>query len=74
MLRPLVPQFVALIPWVLSAIKQGLAAMKTDEADHLTRLNAVIRFCKLLKMAEGLDNTMSAESICFLRTAAVISP
>ena len=52
-LRPLVPQFVALIPWVLNAIKQGLTAMKTDEADHLTRLNAVIRFCKLLKMAEG---------------------
>ena len=30
-----------------------MSAMKTDEADHLTRLRAVERFCKLLEMAQG---------------------
>jgi hypothetical protein len=42
-----------LAPTVITAIEEALSAMKTDEADHLTRLQSVERYCELLELAQG---------------------
>jgi hypothetical protein len=33
-------------------VEEALGAMKTDEADHFTRLRAVERYCELLELAQ----------------------
>jgi hypothetical protein len=37
----------------ITAIEEATSAMKTDEADHLTRLHAVKRYIELLELAES---------------------
>jgi hypothetical protein len=47
----------------ITVIQEALCAMKTDEADHLTRLRAVERLFELLELAQGkLQETAGVDS------------
>jgi hypothetical protein len=52
-LRPHIAKLQKLAWKVISVIEEALTAMKTDEADHLTRLRAVERYFELLNLAQG---------------------
>jgi hypothetical protein len=52
-LRPYHATLNQLVARVIKVIEDALGAMKTDDADHLTRLRAVERCCELLEMAQG---------------------
>ena len=52
-LRPYHAKLNQLAVKVLTVLEEAMTARKTDEADHLTRLRAVERYCELLVMAQG---------------------
>jgi hypothetical protein len=52
-LRPFRAKLTQLASTAIKVVKEAFSAMKTDEADHFTRLRAVERYCDLLKMAQG---------------------
>src|ERR1039457_4394156 len=54
-LRPHIAKLLQLMPKALAVIEEGMSAMKKDRVNHLTRLRAVERFCKLLEMAQGQE-------------------
>ena len=56
-LRPYHATLDRLATKVITVIEEALSAMKTDEADHLTRLRAVERYCELLELAQGGKHT-----------------
>src|ERR1035441_9167628 len=54
-LRPHIAKLLQFMPKALAVIEEGMSAMKKDQVDHLTRLRALERFCKLLEMAQGKE-------------------
>jgi len=52
-LRPFRAKLTQLAATAIKVVKEAFSAMKTDKADHFTRLRAVERYCDLLKMAQG---------------------
>jgi hypothetical protein len=52
-LRPYTAKLNKLAAKAITAVEEALIAMKTDEADHVSRLRAVERYGDVLELAQG---------------------
>ena len=52
-LRPHHAALTQLAARAITVIEEAMSAMKTDEADHRTRLRAVERYCELAELCTG---------------------